>query len=112
MLSVHIHHPSRDCLACSTIALCTDGVVCSFYFITWVIKGELFVIDDTNSIYYMPCGDLCGDNTYSYVNGNYSYLGCYDDAVDRVLSGDYLKTYAGMTTEVRRVCASKRGVYF
>lgn len=71
------------------------------------MKGELFVIDETNSIYYLPCGDLCEDNTVSYVSGDYSYLGCYDDDVDRVLSGDYLTKYAGMTTEVRRVCVSK-----
>lgn len=86
--------------------------MCHFYSFTWVIQGELFVIDETNSIYYLPCGDLCEDNTYSDVSSNYSYLGCYDDDEDRVLSGDYLMKYAGMTTEVRRVCASKRGLYF
>lgn len=86
-------------------------------FTLWMIQGELFIIDDTNNIYYLPCGDLCGDSSAgsnensvgsddSYVGSDYSYLGCYVDGEDRVLSWDSLTQYADMTTQVRVVCLS------
>ena len=83
-----------------------------FYsFSIWVIQGELFMIDDTNTIYYLPCGDICGDSSVSSddsstgtddssVGSDYSYLGCYADNEDRVLSGDFLMKNVDMTTEV------------
>ena len=66
-------------------------------------QGELYIIDENNEIYFLPCGDLCeeeiptDDDSVSYT---YQYLGCYTDNSDRIFSGNFLLQNAEMTTEV------------
>ena len=70
-------------------------------------QGELFIIDDSNNIFYLPCGDLCIEDTGTIdddslsIPDSYIYLGCYADDSSRVLSGKYDTSDPGMTTEVR-----------
>ncbi|CAN0432934.1 unnamed protein product [Ascophyllum nodosum] len=67
------------------------------------MDGELFIIDEESKIYYLPCGDLCGDYDDSdddTTTLEYTYLGCYADSVDRVLTGDSTSDSQDMTTEL------------
>ena len=73
-------------------------------FLAFTLQGELFIIDEESKIYYLPCGDLCGDYDDSdddTTTLGYTYLGCYADSVDRVLTGDSTSDSQDMTTEVR-----------
>ena len=77
-------------------------------------QGELYILDKSDKIYHLPCGDLCEpvatppeeeDDDDVVVTTpvdpvSYTYLGCYGDNSDRVLSGNFLLQYAEMTTEV------------
>jgi len=85
------------------------------YILAPTIQGELFVIDETNTIYYLPCGDICKPvddaptpmTTENNFTTTYEYVGCYGDQKDRVLSGRFLSGYDGMTNEV---CRSTKGI--
>ena len=67
-------------------------------------QGELYIIDENNDIYYLPCGDLCEEAEIPTDDDpvSYTYVGCYFDNPDRIFSGNFIKKYAGMTTEVSR----------
>lgn len=72
-------------------------------------QGEIFIIDEGNTFYYLHCGNLCGDNDDATTpildddrTTTYEYIGCYGDQSDRILSGLSLPNYDGITTEVRR----------
>ena len=67
-----------------------------------MLQGELLVIDDNNKVYLLPCGDLCSEGEDVADPLTYTYLGCYADAPDRVLSGNFILAYSDLTTEVRR----------
>ena len=56
-------------------------------------QGELFTIDDNSEIYYLPCGDLCVEAEIPSDDDpeSYTYLGCYGDNPDRILSGNSLQ---------------------
>lgn len=85
------------------------------------VQGELLVIDTLNNVYFLPCGDLClseatpspihsssslepatGTETSSATDVEYTYLGCFDDAETRVLTGT-LSADSSMTTQVGMV---------
>ena len=60
-------------------------------------------------MYTLPCGDLCildsTDDSNVTDDDNsleFTFLGCYTDDIDRVLSGDSTSNPSDMTTEVRR----------
>lgn len=91
-----------------------------------MLQGELFIIDENNNIYYLPCGDLCNeegstatsevddesdddestnftsDDVSTSTAESYVYLGCYTDDSNRVFSGEAYYQITGLTTEVRR----------
>lgn len=91
-----------------------------------MVQGELFIIDENNNIYYLPCGDLCdeeestttsedddegdddestnstSDDVPTSTTESYVYLGCYADDSNRVFSGEAYYYITGLTTEVRR----------
>lgn len=100
------------------LVLCIVSCCCAFAkILPPILQGELFVIDETNSIFLLPCGDLCDVPVTPTVTDNddkdfttgltdddltttYEYIGCYGDQSDRVLSGLFLPKYQEMTTEV------------
>lgn len=67
------------------------------------------IIDTSNNIYALPCGDVCDNAVDDFGDGgpgvhsvNYVEVGCYTDAPDRVLTASS-KIYDGtMTNEVSR----------
>ncbi|CAM9726538.1 unnamed protein product [Ascophyllum nodosum] len=66
------------------------------------MNGELYIIDGNNEIYFLPCGDLCGEDVDIPTDDDpvsYTYLGCYADNRDRIFSGNFIQEYAKMTTE-------------
>ncbi|CAM9941086.1 unnamed protein product [Sphacelaria rigidula] len=64
------------------------------------------MIDSSNNIYYLPCGDVC-DNAYDDLkpapstddSGDYAELGCYADSFDRVFTGPKVLGQPDMTIE-------------
>ena len=71
-------------------------------FPTSLSQGELYIIEDNNDIFYLPCGDLCEEAEIPTDDDpvSYTYLGCYaDNSNDRIFSGNFIQQYAEMTTE-------------
>ncbi|CAN0459464.1 unnamed protein product [Ascophyllum nodosum] len=67
------------------------------------MDGELFIIDENNNIFFLPCGDLCEEAEIPTDDElEYTYIGCYTDNSDRIFSGNFLLEFAEMTTEVSR----------
>ncbi|CAM9956848.1 unnamed protein product, partial [Ascophyllum nodosum] len=55
-----------------------------------------------NNIYYLPCGDLCGEDVEIPTEEEpvlYTYLGCYQDETERIFSGNVLFRYQELTIE-------------
>ena len=71
--------------------------------LTSATQGELFIIDENNNIFFLPCGDLCEEAEIPTDDElEYTYIGCYTDNSDRIFSGNFLLEFAEMTTEVSR----------
>lgn len=101
-------HPTSSPMSPSILA-CHGPLFCK--------QGEIMMIDQSNNVYYLPCGDVCenGDDDFAEGPGidsddpetlEYEELGCFVDAKSRVLTGRRIED-STMTNKVRE---SRRGL--
>lgn len=66
------------------------------------------IIDKASNIYHLPCGDLCNTDSGTSSGGSssetnevvYAFLGCFTDAIPRVLTGSEVVYNPSMTAKV------------
>ncbi|CAM9245846.1 unnamed protein product [Sphacelaria rigidula] len=79
------------------------------------INGEIMMIDQSNNVYYLPCGDVCenGDDDFAEGPGidsddpetlEYEELGCFVDAKSRVLTGRRIEDSTMTNKECAALC--------